>query len=238
MQPACGVAICLLSLFAAISAEPVRAEDCTGRTARIGGPSELRDVRYILRTRNGLFVFEGDCVRLDRDDFRGDIQFSIENDFATNDVGVVLAKSVRDFSVPTQKDKIKVSRGDGFLNKEGVPAKRLPDQPRHITIEQWDAAHANDATIETANTIIGDWHADSNSNGSLNSFDQKEFWRLDPAADYSHKTVTAYMVRFTGGSGELLDLFYVTRPTEVTRIEIDILSNFEALAGHFVFEID
>jgi hypothetical protein len=234
-----GAVVSLLLIVRCLSAS------ACARPIEVDDAWEVQSSYLILKSSISTYVIDNDheCFELERAEFHGELKFFILNRFPEVPLktGYVLIKSLRKFSVPSQKKKIKVSRGDGWFNDDGSPAIFIDDEPLSLSIQKWNEAHSSPGSPKQFKDRLGiDWHAYADESKSMPSSDDVDFWQIPDNFDAANGIVTNYLVRFginTDPNHRSYPPFKVYLQNYVQRIELNLEANIGSLNDRqYVFQ--
>jgi hypothetical protein len=226
--------------FCLIAIASSNAESQFRRPTLVESLKDIRSNYLALKSSYRLYVIDTECIILSRENFAKILLFKILPVESDLDKVVVFIRSYRTFSV-SPPDKIKVSRGGEWFLSDASGAQstgKVSDEPYAGTIAAWNEAHSSAGTPEQVNAKLKlEWHAYATDDSKLPSTRKMDYWLTLGDFDFSHGTLTNYLIAFPPNSKSEIP-FDVKLQNEVRSIELRIDSNVETLSGRYKFVIE
>ena len=223
-----------------LAAAPAVAEPVCKRPVPVDSVSEVQTHFLVVKSIFGPAVVDSECVLLNPDTFAGRVQFSIIPSGAdAAETAYVFVKSYRVFTT-MPPDKIKMSRGDGWFFPAARPGNysdedRIDDVPFDGSVEDWNAAHSSKATPEQMEKRLDfRWHAYPDKDEAMPSTRRIDFWKTRADFDFSHGTLTSYLIRFPANSATPIP-FNVGLLPQVKEFQLEFYSNIDQIFGTYRF---
>ena len=204
----------------------------------------LDNIKYnylALKSPRGVYAIDNHCILINRREFPKILSFVVLPVDSETATAALYIKSYRTFST-TPPFRIKLSRSDGWFlsaSPDGTATvqNRLDDKPYTGTIQDWNAAYTTAGTpLDFKDRLKISWHAYADDQKTMASTDDQTYWTTKADFDFSHGTLTAYLLRFPANSQTPIP-FAVYLQDEVKQVDLILNSNVEALSGVYKFII-
>jgi hypothetical protein len=230
-----------LGLMAALWLSCAHAQENCARPTPVNSLDNIKYNYLALKSPRGVYAIDNHCILVNRREFAKILKFMVLPVGTKSTTAALYIKSYRTFT-NTQRIPIKLSRGDGWFlsdSPDGTAAvqARLDDKPYTGTVQEWNAAYSTAGTpLDFKDRLKVSWHAYADDQKSMASTDDQAYWAASADFDFSHGTLTAYLLRFPANSQSAIP-FEVYMQDEVKEVDLILSSNVEALAGEYKFII-
>ena len=230
-----------LSLMAALWLSSAHAQENCARPTPVESLGDIKFNYLALKSPRNTYVIDNHCILINRREFPKLLSFVVLPVGSSSETAGLYIKSYRTFS-NSPPYRIKLSRGDGWYlsdSSDGTATvqNRLDDKPYAGTIQDWNAAYSTAGTpLDFKDRLKIRWHAYADDQKTMSSTDDPTYWTTKADFDFSHGTLTAYLLRFPSNSQTPIP-FNVYLQDEVIRVDLILNSNVEALSGEYKFII-
>jgi hypothetical protein len=227
-----------LALFAGATTPALTQSGCATQPTPINNPNNVDEI-LLLRSGNRYYAITEHCHTVRRSTFGRILNFRIVNRFPEGTWvkdAYVYIKSHRKFtSMPPIK--ISLSRNDGWYFPDTSAAQlaaapSMAFEPFSESHEKWNESHASPGSpSELAKRLNVKWHAFLTQQGGSPSTIPVAFWQTSEHFNQKHDVQTNYLIRFVVSQAGKLVPFEVYIQPEVKEIELEFLSNIDAISG-------
>jgi len=228
--------ICALAFLMAVGR--AEAQAACSRPVPVDSVQDVQSHFLVVKSMFGPAVVESECSLLNPRSYQGAVQFLIVPP-QRSDTTLIFIKSYRVFTNEPD-DKIKMSRGDGWLFRAAsssnyAPLGRKDDVPYDDTVEKWNSSHSSRGDpIEMEGRLDYRWHAYADEDEATSSSRKIDRWKTRADFNFTHGTLTNYLIRSAANSRTPIP-FNVGLLPQVTEFTLEFYSNAEGISGMYRF---